>query len=792
MAHIISCMLEGNHDIGSIGHHISKPASPLPAHDSQQQQQQQLPPLLEQEQEQEQDLSPVNKTPTPAEKSSHIWRMYQPERKYQLFPREKQQPAAPTKPEQPFTVTMGQAAEKTEKSSTGSGLRFRIKEHNLNRRRKVSVPELGPMTTVHEVPMDSPTIPGRPPLHERSISAPSHTLKPHHLADIMLSRKTPPVSENEELSSSFGSSNESISPFDMPKPASSRPLSPRSLAPLVIPMQGCILSKVTGQWSFSHSKSPSNSLDVNNSSRSTRTDDSPRTRTPYTPLSGGTTMTTPRSASTVATTSTAPTPVTATPVSVSMDARGSPKGWGETPTVTTPQERTGTSFFDCSVTPKGVSSEARPQPQSLANGHRRNQSESSGSIMDRGRPRKRSEIIPGGIAIGRSASMSKRSKSADRRAFESLPRGWKATEAITALEQSEAAALQKQALQQAARFEVLRKGDVEALSRELRQLDERTEYLRRTYASLRAGRRNLHSRICQYLRSPRVAKFSYDAMLKQEEALAELDQSIDDWVGKLEQAENRRTRVRQKLLEHVAAAATMPLSPACVKGVSESLQMAVGMRAPPSMPAGNISTPPRSPTRQPYSAQQSPTPQRFVPSTIMEQPLGEEDAAAADVGLSLTQATLPKPTPPTTHLTRADIQSIRIYAGDDVYALLADVENEITKMGELPTGQKDQAQDITLSDHQRKELHRAQSHELLNGLSKKSSANSISSTKSATTTPSPPAAATKPSSPITINPSSPARTAAPKDFDAPSPPAASLPPLPGNGEIFLTSAVFKP
>jgi hypothetical protein len=50
------------------------------------------------------------------------------------------------------------------------------------------------------------------------------------------------------------------------------------------------------------------------------------------------------------------------------------------------------------------------------------------------------------------------------------------------------------------------------------------------------------------------------SILKQQEALMELDHSIDDWVTKLEQAENRRTRVRQKLLEHVAAALTIPPS----------------------------------------------------------------------------------------------------------------------------------------------------------------------------------------------------------------------------------------
>lgn len=59
---------------------------------------------------------------------------------------------------------------------------------------------------------------------------------------------------------------------------------------------------------------------------------------------------------------------------------------------------------------------------------------------------------------------SKRSKSAERRAFEQLPKGWKVPDAIKMMDQSEAAVVQKQALQQAARFEVLRKEDVDNLS----------------------------------------------------------------------------------------------------------------------------------------------------------------------------------------------------------------------------------------------------------------------------------------------------------------------------------------
>ncbi len=86
--------------------------------------------------------------------------MHQPERKYQLFPKDKPMPMVPSPgkgldPEQAFALAMGQTGEKTEKSSLGSGLRLRIREHNLIRRRKVSVPELGPMTTVQEVAMDS-------------------------------------------------------------------------------------------------------------------------------------------------------------------------------------------------------------------------------------------------------------------------------------------------------------------------------------------------------------------------------------------------------------------------------------------------------------------------------------------------------------------------------------------------------------------------------------------------------------------------------------------------------------
>ena len=83
--------------------------------------------------------------------------------------------------------------------------------------------------------------------------------------------------------------------------------------------------------------------------------------------------------------------------------------------------------------------------------------------MERGRPRRRNDTSIGAGTPKRSAS--KRSKSAERRAFEQLPRGCKVGDVANMLNQTEMAAIQRQAIGQASRFEVLRKEDVDALSR---------------------------------------------------------------------------------------------------------------------------------------------------------------------------------------------------------------------------------------------------------------------------------------------------------------------------------------
>lgn len=83
--------------------------------------------------------------------------------------------------------------------------------------------------------------------------------------------------------------------------------------------------------------------------------------------------------------------------------------------------------------------------------------------MERGRPRRRYDGSTVGGCHKRCAS--KRSASNERQAFETLPQGWKSSEAASKMDQAEVSYLKKQAIGQALRFEVLRKEDVEGLSK---------------------------------------------------------------------------------------------------------------------------------------------------------------------------------------------------------------------------------------------------------------------------------------------------------------------------------------
>jgi len=159
-------MLEGNADneLSIVNSYIAKPSSPQPPNDQVGRPSHQTASQATGSSSSAMSLSLTRVSPQQSDRASSekpfVWRMHQPERKYQLFPKDKQMTLPTGKgldPEQAFALAMGQNGEKTDKPAAGGGLRLRIKEHNLVRRRKVSVPELGPMTTVQEVAMDSRT-----------------------------------------------------------------------------------------------------------------------------------------------------------------------------------------------------------------------------------------------------------------------------------------------------------------------------------------------------------------------------------------------------------------------------------------------------------------------------------------------------------------------------------------------------------------------------------------------------------------------------------------------------------
>ncbi|KAI5819745.1 Up-regulated during septation-domain-containing protein [Pyronema omphalodes] len=134
----------------------------------------------------------------------------------------------------------------------------------------------------------------------------------------------------------------------------------------------------------------------------------------------------------------------------------------------------------------------------------------------------------------------------------------KPIEAVTSHYQTPSAAeitsLQRHAMKQAGEFNVLSLQEVELLSQELLQLEGRCEYLRTMKQNLKQGRKTLHTRMISYLKNSRPGAFTQDNLLKQEEALADLDTAIEEWEIKLEIAEKRRVDIKEKLLEHVAAA----------------------------------------------------------------------------------------------------------------------------------------------------------------------------------------------------------------------------------------------
>jgi hypothetical protein len=94
--------------------------------------------------------------------------------------------------------------------------------------------------------------------------------------------------------------------------------------------------------------------------------------------------------------------------------------------------------------------------------HRRGASEGGASIMDRGRPKLRINDSPPKRKHSKSVT---ESSSEERKAFESLPQGSSPAVASVSMSTDEIATLRKQAIGQASRFSVLSPKDVDILSR---------------------------------------------------------------------------------------------------------------------------------------------------------------------------------------------------------------------------------------------------------------------------------------------------------------------------------------
>ncbi|KAF2497775.1 hypothetical protein BU16DRAFT_456867 [Lophium mytilinum] len=542
--------------------------------------------------------TPSTRSPTARVFGSRLSKLglqQQPTSKYQLWPTtSNRSPVGFNRPallsDRSIALSMGRSATSLSDTAVSpDSVPFWHRGGSLSRRRKVSVPELGgTMTTVQESAIDSPTIPGRPPLrkspsegfgHERSSSAPGTNWRTGPFGDALVSCVTGP--SYTQLEHSFPMAPSELSKSELLLPSSGgKPLSP-ILSPSVLPRP--VLKVETGPPLLE-------AMDI------------PPEVPPKSPFVERKGSPAPKITSKSSKVQLA-TPVIATPTLISpssaVGGRRSPNA-PNTAAISAP-----TSAVERRGSPKA---EARPERPNI---HTRNNSDTS--ILDRGRPVKRSSKRQ------RSRTCSEINTS-DTIAPDTwkLPKGMRAVDASSQMNEAEKEGLRLQAIDQAGQFEVLNKKDVASLSRELRALDERCEYLRKTYKSLRAGRQKLHGRMISYLKRGEAVIFSRENLLKQEEALAELDVSIDEFILKLEQAENRRLRFRQKLLEHVAAA--LVLNP------------------PPSNNAADVaeSTPPRSPDKT-----ESPS-----------------------------------------RIDRKDVESIKIYADSHVLNLFSDIETAIGKMCE--------------------------------------------------------------------------------------------------------------
>ena len=174
-----------------------------------------------------------------------------------------------------------------------------------------------------------------------------------------------------------------------------------------------------------------------------------------------------------------------------------------------------------------------------------------------------------------------------------------------------------------------------------------------------------------FLKRENGAIFTRDGLIRQEEALMELDLSLDDWISKIEQAENRRLRIRQKVLEHFCAAIT--LEPNGVEAQATAMPTTSGgvghATRLQGLQRGQEQTPPRSPvdkTASPKLTSSSPSTQATnVSSAIPEYEVKPMLGDSPKIG---------------DPVKRTDVQSIKIYADGNVLDLFSDIEQAIDNM----------------------------------------------------------------------------------------------------------------
>ncbi|MCJ1280822.1 hypothetical protein MMC26_000139 [Xylographa opegraphella] len=521
----------------------------------------------------------------------------------------------------------------------------------LPRRRKGSVSDLllDKMTTVQECSMDSPTIPGRPPTQPNSRNSPEPS-EQNSPATADRGSLTPRAMTSAPNLKHDGDDNQLGLEFDTGKSIrrASSLLLPCGLAPLVIPANDlCILPAEAYRPSEEYREE----------GRPPKVPPkSPRTINRAYPQSAKATLAFPQSiksslasannsTSTVHIIQTRGTLTTANgspddaklnkPWSAPIRSAGFPSSspqklqrdfstandqissppWSAREHRSTPsrQMRFGMSIDEtATIKTMNALKSGKSTPEPVQTGHQRGVSENS--VINRGRPTRKPDA-----SLQRILQKCTEDDRAAKAAFGDLPEGISNAKAISIIPIDELRNLKKHAEASAAAFRVLREMEVSDLSQELHILNERCEYLRKTYDSLREGRRGLHDRIFAYLSALRPATFAMENIVKQEDALIELDVSIDEWAIKLEHAKDRRYQIRQKLLEHIAAIAMLRIPDDSRSNGSAEAQ-----------------TPPRSPEK-------------------VDRSFSSE---------------------------RRDVESIRVYADSGVASLLASIEKELGIMGE--------------------------------------------------------------------------------------------------------------